>query len=45
MPTKVLLESGYDSEMIDAVAVINLKWGLKSNPDVQQIEDALCLSF
>jgi hypothetical protein len=42
---KVLLESGYDSEMIDAVAAINLKWGLKSNPDVQQIEDALCLVF
>ena len=42
---KVLLESGYDSEMIDAVAAINLKRGLKSNPDVQQIEDALCLVF
>jgi hypothetical protein len=42
---KVLLKSGYDSEMIDAVAAINLKRGLKSNPDVQQIEDALCLVF
>ena len=42
---KVLLESGYDSELIDAVAAINLKRGLKSNPDVQQIEDALCLVF
>ena len=36
---------GYGSEMIDAVAAINLKRGLKSNPDVQQIEDALCLVF
>jgi hypothetical protein len=42
---KVLRERGYDSEMIDAVAAINLKKGLKSNPDVQQIEDALCLVF
>lgn len=42
---KVLLGRGYGSEMIDAVAAINLKRGLKSNPDVQQIEDALCLVF
>ena len=42
---KVLREQAYDSEMIDAVAAINLKQGLKSNPDVQQIEDALCLVF
>ena len=42
---KVLREQTYDSEMIDAVAAINLKQGLKSNPDVQQIEDALCLVF
>jgi hypothetical protein len=43
--TKVLQGRGYGSEMIDAVAAINLKRGLKSNPDVQQIEDALCLVF
>lgn len=42
---RVLLGRGYGSEMIDAVAAINLKRGLKSNPDVQQIEDALCLVF
>jgi hypothetical protein len=42
---KVLRERAYDSEMIDAVAAINLKQGLKSNPDVQQVEDALCLVF
>ena len=42
---KVLLGRGYESEMIEAVAAINLKRGLKSNPDVQQIEDALCLVF
>ena len=42
---ELLLGRGYGSEMIDAVAAINLKRGLKSNPDVQQIEDALCLVF
>ena len=42
---KVLQGRGYGSEMIDAVAAINLKRGLKSNSDVQQIEDALCLVF
>ena len=42
---KVLRERAYDSEMIDAVAAINLKQGLKSNPHVQQVEDALCLVF
>jgi hypothetical protein len=42
---KVLRGRGYECEMIEAVAAINLKRGLKSNPDVQQIEDALCLVF
>lgn len=42
---EVLREKGYGPEMIEAVRVINLKEDLKSNPDVQQIEDALCLVF
>ena len=42
---EVLRAHGYDQEMLDAVAAINLKQGIKSNPDVQQIEDALCLVF
>lgn len=41
----VLREVGYDDELIDAVVAINLKKGLKSNPDVQAIEDVLCLVF
>lgn len=41
----VLRAVGYEDAMIDAVRVINLKEGLKQNPDVQQIEDVLCLVF
>jgi len=41
----ILAAHGYESEMIEAVRVINLKEGLKTNVDVQQIEDALCLVF
>ncbi len=33
------------AELIDAVRRINLKQGLRSNPDTQTMEDALCLSF
>lgn len=42
---EVLRELGYASDVIEAVVTINLKKGLKSNPDVQAIEDALCLVF
>ena len=42
---EVLRSVGYDDEMIEAVRIINLKKGLKTNPDVQAIEDALCLVF
>jgi hypothetical protein len=42
---EVLRAHGYDSAMVDAVGTINLKEGIKKNPDVQQIEDALCLVF
>lgn len=41
----VMHENGYDEAMIDAVRAINLKQDLKSSPDMQQIEDALCLVF
>jgi hypothetical protein len=42
---EVLAAKGYEPEQIDAVRQINLKLGLKANPQVQQIEDALCLVF
>lgn len=43
--TAVLKEVGYENEIIDQVRVINLKKGLNNNPDVQAIEDALCMVF
>lgn len=42
---EVLASVGYDTMTIDTVTAINLKQGLKSNEDVQMIEDALCLVF
>lgn len=42
---QLLSEVGYDSELIAAVRRLNLKQNLRSNPDSQTIEDALCLSF
>ncbi len=42
---EVLRSVAYDAATIDAVSAINMKEGLRSNPDVQQIEDALCLVF
>ena len=42
---EVLRSVGYDDSVIDAVTAVNLKKGLKSNADVQMIEDALCLVF
>jgi hypothetical protein len=41
----ILREVGYDESMIDRVRSINMKQGLRSNPDTRSIEDALCLSF
>ena len=43
--TRILEELGYEPELIDAVRRINLKQGLRSNPDTQTMEDALCLAF
>lgn len=44
--TRRVLESvGYDEETIASVSDIVQKRGLRKNPDVQLMEDALCLSF
>jgi uncharacterized protein DUF4202 len=42
---EILRGVGYDEAMIEQVRQINLKSGLQTNPDVQTMEDALCLSF
>jgi hypothetical protein len=41
----ILDELGYEREIIDAVRRINVKQGIRSNPDTQTMEDALCLEF
>ncbi len=41
----VLEELGLDATTRDALRAIQLKQGLKTNPDTQVMEDALCLSF
>ncbi|HVW25453.1 MAG TPA: DUF4202 domain-containing protein [Polyangiaceae bacterium] len=41
----ILREAGYDDETIERVRTINHKRGIKQDPDVQTIEDALCLVF
>lgn len=43
--SRILSEAGYDSAIIEAVQRINLKQQMRLNPDVQTMEDALCLSF
>jgi hypothetical protein len=42
---EILASAGYDRALIDQVRRINLKQGMRSDPDVQTMEDALCLSF
>jgi hypothetical protein len=42
---KILAAVGYDAATIERVRRINAKQGLRSDPDVQTMEDALCLSF
>ena len=42
---EVLQSEGYDEETIDKVKAINLKKGLTNDPEVQAVEDALCLVF
>ncbi len=41
----VLEPLGYDAPTLAAVETINLKKGLRTNPDSQAMEDALCLVF
>jgi len=41
----ILREEGFDDATLAQVRAINLKQDLKSNPDAQTMEDALCLSF
>lgn len=43
--TELLQQAGYDEETIERVRTITLKLGLRLHPDVQTMEDALCLSF
>jgi Domain of unknown function (DUF4202) len=42
---RLLEEAGYERQLIDAVRRINLKQNLRSSPDSQTMEDALCLAF
>ena len=42
---EILRGLGYDEELLAEVRRINLKQGLHTHPDVQVMEDALCLSF
>ena len=41
----ILREVGYDDETIERVALLNQKKNIKSDPECQTIEDALCLVF
>jgi len=41
--SSLLLSIGYDEQMIDDVREIVLKRGLRTSPDVETMEDALCL--
>jgi hypothetical protein len=42
---ELLLQAGYDEETISKVKQINLKQQLKTDPEVQTMENALCLVF
>ena len=43
--TSILRSVGYDETLVEQVRRINLKQGLRLDPEVQTMEDALCLSF
>jgi hypothetical protein len=43
--SEILRHAGYDDDTIERVRAINQKRGLKIDPDVQTMEDALCLVF
>jgi hypothetical protein len=42
---RILTNLGFEAELVDAVSAIVTKRGRAQNPDVQAMEDALCLSF
>lgn len=42
---EILQDHGYDEVLQQQVSDLNLKKGLKSDPDCQTLEDALCLVF
>lgn len=42
---QILAKVGYDQKVIDRVRQLNLKEELKSDPEVQLLENALCLVF
>ncbi len=42
---EILAKAGYEQDTIDAVQRINLKQQMRLHPDVQTMEDALCLTF
>lgn len=42
---EVLQEAGYDEDTIQRVQSLNLKKNIKSDPECQTLEDALCLVF
>ena len=42
---KILEQVGYPPQVIDRVRQLNLKQGIATDPEVQLLEDALCLVF
>jgi hypothetical protein len=45
LAAEVLSDLGFTEDVISEVRAINQKEGLRTNPDTQTMEDALCLSF
>lgn len=43
--SEILRDVGYDDATIERVRTINQKRSIKQDPDVQTMEDALCLAF
>jgi hypothetical protein len=41
----ILSESGYDEETVRKVSTLLLKQNIKTNPDMQLLEDVICLVF
>lgn len=43
--SKVLIEQGYDNATVDKVCALLIKENLKSDPDMQTLEDVIVLAF